>query len=343
MIAVTETPTGTTNYLDNGLIIEGGMTQPSKPGKQPRPVWNVSGSTLAFEPTLYDLGGRKWKGKFSFWEDPTKQLALLDNEEKMSFAEQQEYLQEKAERRADRLEARAEKHSEVAEQASNFVWSTVKGLNGQPILVGHHSERRHRNLLDKIDRSLGKAVQEREYAGELSRRAKGNRQKASGEVSPIYVGNRIVEVKAAIASLNRSLEQLNKRKDKGDDVEQYIKRTQLELSEKTKQLEYWTAKYTELTNDAYNSTTIAKGDYIKYRNSRWLLVERVNAKSVTCRPYNETWTNTIPYHEITGHMAGYTFQKYIDQGKVTKQAIPGYIITGKLDEETDSTVESEAS
>ena len=42
---------------------------------------------------------------------------------------------------------------------------------GQPILVGHHSERRHRRDLDRIHRNLERAMEAEKTAKELAYRA----------------------------------------------------------------------------------------------------------------------------------------------------------------------------
>ena len=58
------------DLTDYGLTVTQSMTQPSRPGKQPRPVWEVTGITAGYEDLLYSLGAKRWRGKFSFWEDP---------------------------------------------------------------------------------------------------------------------------------------------------------------------------------------------------------------------------------------------------------------------------------
>lgn len=79
--------------------------------------------------------------------------------------------QESDEERAVRLDQRdrdlVDVHASKAERASaqgDAVYEEFKSLQdmipmGQPILVGHHSEGRHRRHLEKIDRKLGKAVE----------------------------------------------------------------------------------------------------------------------------------------------------------------------------------------
>lgn len=74
--------------------------------------------------------------------------------------------------RRERLERAAERAA--ADSAAKFrqAHDTVAGIPfGQPILVGHHSEKRHRNTLRKHDRRMRAAVELEKRATELSRRA----------------------------------------------------------------------------------------------------------------------------------------------------------------------------
>ena len=65
-----------------GLIIHATMTTPSRPGKKPRPVWNVGGNLGPHRALLDGLGGSWYRGVFSFWEVPTDAItAALDQVE----------------------------------------------------------------------------------------------------------------------------------------------------------------------------------------------------------------------------------------------------------------------
>lgn len=80
--------------------------------------------------------------------------------------------QAKREARVERLEERAD----IARQNSQSTYDRSRALTehiplGQPILVGHHSERRHRNTLDKSWNLMGKSVALSKKAEELERRA----------------------------------------------------------------------------------------------------------------------------------------------------------------------------
>lgn len=74
--------------------------------------------------------------------------------------------------RIERIKAHAEKTRAEAEKAleeSNSLASMIP--LGQPILVGHHSERRHRRALEKINNKARKGIEGYKKAKELERRA----------------------------------------------------------------------------------------------------------------------------------------------------------------------------
>lgn len=64
-------PDAATATARAGLTVSAGMTTPSRQGKQPRPVWTVTGNLAQWRPLLMQLGGSWYRGAFSFWEDPT--------------------------------------------------------------------------------------------------------------------------------------------------------------------------------------------------------------------------------------------------------------------------------
>jgi len=73
--------------------------------------------------------------------------------------------------RVERLRARAAQRE--AEAAARFasVHSTLDAMAGTPVLIGHHSERRHRRALERVDANMGKACAAVRDATELARRA----------------------------------------------------------------------------------------------------------------------------------------------------------------------------
>ena len=83
------------------------------------------------------------------------------------------YEQKQEERRERYLEraAKADKEATSRFQSANNVLSGIPA--GQPILVGHHSERRHRADLDRADNNMRKGVEAQKKAEHMRDRANG--------------------------------------------------------------------------------------------------------------------------------------------------------------------------
>jgi ATP-dependent Lon protease len=80
---------------------------------------------------------------------------------------------ERKENRIERYNELAEKH----EQTSNTLHEKARKLSdyipfGQPILVGHHSERRDRNFRNKIHNTFEKSIEEQNKADYYAQKAK---------------------------------------------------------------------------------------------------------------------------------------------------------------------------
>ncbi|GAB2547191.1 DUF3560 domain-containing protein [Spirosoma aerophilum] len=81
-------------------------------------------------------------------------------------------VQEWAKRRADKYQEWSDSAKTQSDASYHRSHDIVKNIPmGQPILVGHHSERRHRNDLDKSWNALGKSVQLAEKSEQHQSRA----------------------------------------------------------------------------------------------------------------------------------------------------------------------------
>lgn len=79
---------------------------------------------------------------------------------------------EKQERKRERLEAAAGKAKARSDAAFKRAHVIADGIPmGQPILVGHHSEKRHRRDIAKIDSGMRKGIEEDKHAKALARSA----------------------------------------------------------------------------------------------------------------------------------------------------------------------------
>ena len=80
--------------------------------------------------------------------------------------------EEKQESRKQRLLDRADKADRDSDAAYKSSHDATAGIPfGQPILVGHHSEARHRRALDKSWNQMGKCVALSDHAKDLRSKA----------------------------------------------------------------------------------------------------------------------------------------------------------------------------
>lgn len=82
--------------------------------------------------------------------------------------------QERAKNKADKLQGYAQNAHKRSSQAfkSSDVSESATGIPfGQPILIGHHSERKHRRTIEKANRAMDKSIEESQKADEYESRA----------------------------------------------------------------------------------------------------------------------------------------------------------------------------
>lgn len=112
--------------------------------------------------------------------------------------------EERKERRASRYAELAQKAKRESEQRLQNANQLANIMNGQPILVGHHSEKRHRRDIERMHNNMGKSV-------EADRKAKYYTDRAAAiEESTAISGddpNAIDKLKEKLASL-QELQQL---------------------------------------------------------------------------------------------------------------------------------------
>lgn len=77
---------------------------------------------------------------------------------RIDYAERQEQKKERYQERVEQAEQRSQAHYENHSKIASVI------PMGQPILIGHHSEKRHRKDLERIDNEMRKSIQESEKA-----------------------------------------------------------------------------------------------------------------------------------------------------------------------------------
>lgn len=233
---------------------------------------------------------------------------------KLSFEEKENLKMEKASNRSERFTDRAEKAS--AESMTRY--KNAKQLGdmipmGQPILIGHHSERGHRRHIEKIDNNMRKSIEADNKAEYYTDRAATAERTASGEKynSPTYLSNRIKECETKLRELNRLLFGIGYiNRETG---ERYTKENPLKISEaRRNQLDARVTEETEKLNFYKEKQSLLGEVYTKEllkekrvthvkRRGTWFPIKSLNAKSVTILNWivaNSTWKCT--YEEIQG-------------------------------------------
>ncbi len=289
--------TATLPLGDSGLAVTQGMTTPSRPGKKPRPVWSVSGNTYGYEEHMLNLGGRKYRGSWSFFSDPSAGLLqAIEQRGRLGFAEQQEAKQNRASDRAERFKVYAEhaaKRSETAYQGVKTIMDSIP--LGQPILVDHYSARRHRRELGRIDSGIGKAVEESKKAEHWTNRAASAAASAE-EVTDIgFMGRRLAEVETELRACQR-----NATRYPGNDAH-YAPR----IAELQDKIAYWQTKIENADATQFSRENVKVGDFIeRSRNNHgggWF-VAKLNPKTITAlrlfRGEGRAYRITAPYLEI---------------------------------------------
>lgn len=137
--------------------------------------------------------GFQWAPKqelfFAVWSPSREDLTLdlageIDDEDKT--------LVERAEERAERFNGYSENRAQDAEHARAAVDRIADGIPvGQPILVGHHSERRARKDAERIESGMRKAVGMWRTSQYWTQRAAGARANANYKMLPAVRARRI--------------------------------------------------------------------------------------------------------------------------------------------------------
>lgn len=101
------------------------------------------------------------------------------------------------EARVDRFSGYAENAAKSAEQAHDRVSQIADGIPlGQPILVGHHSERRARRDAEKIQSGMNKAISESKRAEYWNYRIQASIRHANYKEQPPVIARRIAKLEA---------------------------------------------------------------------------------------------------------------------------------------------------
>lgn len=222
---------------------------------------------------------------------------------------------ERMEARAERLHGRAERLAAESSAHYDAHRAIVERIPfGQPILVGHHSERGARADLRRMERhmdkfcELGGESRQTEAAAEAAERHMAHRE------NPQTTVNRIKRLEAEQRQAQKYLDGWSRNYLNGAgkvvDTDVYppaegAYREQLltQVTHLDEQLRYWRAHLEQAKAEGrwnpVDVATIRKGDLVKVRG-QWRRVVRVNKATVSVET-GYSWTDKVPHHEIREH------------------------------------------
>lgn len=227
---------------------------------------------------------------------------------------------ERAAGRAGALAAKADRRAATAEIAWDTEQRAAAALppGGEPIKIGHHSERRHRKAIDRAHETLGRAIEASDSAKAAAHRAAVAAAADAHRHNPVTVKNRLEKLEADQRRDQRALDG-HRRVAARTATTEYIDefgpatgshREQVValMAQRGDEIAYWHGIYAAQQDAGiatkFSRDTIAKGDLVKVRGN-WYPAVRINAKSVSVQIHpGATWTNTVAYHEISDHQAG---------------------------------------
>lgn len=200
---------------------------------------------------------------------------------------------------------RARAQAEVAEIEANRIAAGIPF--GQPILLGHHSEARHRRDLEHIHRALRTRFEAGQEADRLRDRATALESVEAHRDNPQTIARRIAQFEQRERTLSRSIEGYTDHLREPVAGATGVRAAQLEselehVQERIRHLreirQRQLANGTALT---VGPETVFNGDLVRYMGT-WHRVIRANRKSVSIRSLSGgSWTDTIPYHQLTAH------------------------------------------
>ncbi|WP_424216966.1 DUF3560 domain-containing protein (plasmid) [Streptomyces sp. BI20] len=242
----------------------------------------------------------------------------VDETVRRTFAEAETERAERAQTRAERAEALADRASARAAGREAAARDIMRHIPfGQPILVGHHSQRRAERDQERIDGHMRASLAEEAKVvhHENRRRAAAGYEQARNNVPRSL--RRIERLEADRRGLERILSgQVDHGWDLGnpESVAELTRRR----DEVLEQLEHWrgvVAAAEAAGAKVWGREDFAKGDFVRSRG-RWLEVLRVNAKSlsvpstlkatttvVTLENSDLSWTERLPYDAVGGRMS----------------------------------------
>ncbi|MGW5441563.1 DUF3560 domain-containing protein [Nocardia asteroides] len=237
-----------------------------------------------------------------------------------------EALRNKASRKKDRAVAAEAAHQRAHEALPPF---------GEPIKVGHHSERRHRRAIDRANTAWDRSIAADRDATRARDRAETAARTIDRRYSPPTVANRIETLEAEQRADQRVLDGHTRRfLDHDGNVHhtdtttpakgEYRGRVLDRMTQRERDIDYWKqvrqAQIDEGLTPGWTRADFTVGDFVRLGGVPWRQVTKVNAKTVSVvnialpqlafhtiaakmsARREITTDHPVKFHEISAHM-----------------------------------------
>lgn len=212
-------------------------------------------------------------------------------------------LAEKIDYKAERAEAL---HAKAAGEygKARQIMDTIP--SGQPILVGHHSERRHRKDISRIDSAIGRSADASRKAEAAERGATSAARELAGLDDLVKIGRKIDRLAADERKMARALAAPDRSYADADAemqarVDAWREQTAARLADVREELEHLRGKVAaaeEAGAKVYSRADIEVGDLVLIRHG-WCKVAKANPKTVACE-VGMPWPLKYEYYEVRG-------------------------------------------
>ena len=228
----------------------------------------------------------------------------VDPDALTSMQEREADRAERADARADRFESRAGRKRDESEAAYKSAKDVAKHIPfGQPVLVGHHSEKRHRRDLETIERGYRKSFEAQAESEHLERRAQASRRASTRRQDPNFAQRRIEELKTELRGLDVTLtgeipEGWRGHDPRGPASGEYKTQLEVRRAEIVDEVAYWQRLVDESGVKIWGPKDFQPGDIVGDTRS-FAVVVRVNPKTLTVDyPTSDSWALKVPYTDI---------------------------------------------
>ncbi|MFE5847919.1 DUF3560 domain-containing protein [Streptomyces niveus] len=202
----------------------------------------------------------------------------INEEERRSFSEIEADREDRAEDRADRFGDRAGRAVASADARRATADQISKRFEfGQPILLGHHSQRRAERDAERIDTNMRKSFEDRDRAGYWANRATASENYAEHRKDPHRTLRRLERLGADLRKQERHYaEAVEKGHGSADRHARLIR-------DYKEEIEHWEGIVQKAKDEGvkiWGPDDFAPGDFVLYSRS-WYQVARVNPKTLS--------------------------------------------------------------